>query len=100
MELFNLIIILPIRDVLLLEIFLELFAYNISLIDLLYLPKVLPPHGFSSSQIEDDYHSLHISRVVLDLEIFSHPKKPRFSFLTILYLTIEVQRPCLLKFIT
>ena len=58
------------------------------------------PYGFPSSQIQYGYPSLHISRVVLDLEIFSHPKKPSFSLLTILYLTIEGRWPCLLKFIT
>ena len=100
MELFDLIIIVPVREVLLLEILLELLPYNRLFIDLLYLPEVLPPYGFSSSQIEYGYLSLHISRVVLDLEIFSHPKKPSFSFLTIIYLTIEGRRPCLIKFIT
>ena len=100
MELFDLVIIVPVREVVLLEILLELFPHNFPFINLLHLPEVLPPNGRSSSQIEYGYPSLHISRVVLDLEIFSHAKKPSFSFLTVLYLTIEGRWPCLLKLIT
>ena len=48
--------------------------------------------------IEDGFPSLHISWVVLDLEILPHPKKPSFSFLTRFYLTIKCRRLCLLKF--
>ena len=81
MELFDIIIIVPVKEVRLLEILLELFPHNIPFINIFHLPEVLPPYGCSSSQIEDGYSSLHISRVVLDLEILSHPKNPRFSFL-------------------
>ena len=97
MELFNLVIIVPIIYVLLLEILLELLPRNISIIDLLQLPEVLPLYGCSSSQIEYGYPSLHISRVVL--EIFSHPKKPSVNFLSIIYLTIKSRRPFLFEFI-
>ena len=99
-ELFNLIIILPVREVLLFELLLELLPHNLSVIDLLQLPEVLPPYRCSSIQSEYGYHCLHISRVVLDLEILFHPKKPSFSFLTIFYVTIKGRRPFLLKFIT
>ena len=61
---------------------------------------MLSPYGCSSREIEDNYSSLHISWIVLDLQIFSHSKKPSFSFLTILYLPIEGRQPCILKFIT
>ena len=99
MELFNLIIIVHAREVLLPEILLELFPPNLPLFDLLHLPEVIPPYGCSSSQIEDGYPSLHISRVVLDLEIFPHPKELSFSFLTNLYITIKGKRYCLFKLI-
>ena len=100
MEFHDLIIIVPVRKVLLLEVLLELLPYNLSFIDLLYLPEVLPPYGCSSIQIEGGYSSLHISRIVLDLEIFPHPQKPSFSFLTSIYLTIEGRRPFLPEFIS
>ena len=100
MELFDLIIIVPVREVLLLEILLELFPHNLPFIDLLHLPEVLPPYGCSSSRIGDGYSSLHIFGIVLDLEIFPHPKKPSFSFLSSLYLTIKSRMSCFLKFIT
>ena len=93
MELFDLIIIVPVREVLLLEILLELFPHNLPFINILHFPEVLLPYGCSSSKIEYGYPSLHISLIALDLEIFSHPKKPSFSFLTILYLTIEGRQP-------
>ena len=99
MELFDIIIIVPIREVLLLEVLLELLPYNLLFIDIPYPPEVLPPYGCSSSQIEYGYPSLHISRVVLDFLIFSHLNKPRFRFLTILYLTIKGRRHCLPEFI-
>ena len=99
MEIFDFIIIVLVREVLLLEIFMELFPDNLPFIYILYFPEVLPPYGCYSNQIEDGYSSLHIYRVVLYLEILSHPKNPSFSFLTIIYLTIEGRRPCLLKFI-
>ena len=99
-EFFNLIIIVPDRDVLLLEVFLELFPHNSSFINLLYLSVVFPPYGCSSSQIEYSYPCFHISGVVLNLEILPHPKKPRFIFLSIIYLTIKGRRPFLLKFIS
>ena len=99
MEFFDLIIIVPVREVLLLEILLELFPHNISFINLLHLLEVFPPYGWTSSQIEDGYSSLHISWIVLGLEFFSHPKKSSFSFLSILYLTIKCRRHCILKFI-
>ena len=95
MELFDIIIIVPIREVLLVEILLELFPPNLPFIQLLYLLEVLPPNGCSSIQIEDGYTCLHISWIVLDFEIFLHPKKTSFSFLTGLYLTVKGSRPCL-----
>ena len=82
MEFFNLVIIVPIREVLLLEIFLELFLDNISLIYLIYFPKVFPPNRRSSCQIENRYLKFHISKIILDLEIFSYSQKPSFNFLT------------------
>ena len=57
MEFFDLVIIGPTREVLLLEILLELFPHDISVIDFLYLPKVLPPYGCSSIQVEYGYSS-------------------------------------------
>ena len=97
MELFNLAIIVPIGEVLLLEILLELLPHNLSVIDLLHFHEVLPPYRCSFIQIEYGYPCLHISILVLDLEILSHPKKPRFSFLTRFYLTIKCREPCLLN---
>ena len=99
-ELFDLVIIIPIIEVLLPEIILELLPHNFPSINILHFPEVLPPYGCSSSQIEDGYSSLHISWIVLDLEIFPHPKNPSFNFLTIIYLSIEGRRSCLLKLIT
>ena len=99
MELFDITITIPIREVLMPEKIMELFPHNIPFIDLLHLLKVLPPYECSSSQIEDGYPSLHISREVLDFEIYSHPHKPSFSFFTVLYLTIKGRRPYLLKLI-
>ena len=100
MELFNRIIIVHAGEVLLLEILMELFPHNLPFTNLLHLPKVLSPYGCPSNQIEGGYSSLHISWIVLHLEICSHPKKPSLSFLSILYLTIKGRRPFLLKFIT
>ena len=97
MELFDFFIIVSVREVLLLEILLEPFPHNLPFINIFHLPEVLPPYGCSSCQIEDGYPSLHISRLVLDLEIFSHPKNPSFSFLTILYLIVEGRRPSFLN---
>ena len=99
MELIDIIIIVPVIEVLLLEILLELFPHNLPFINLFHFPEVLPPYGCSSSQIEYGYPSLHISRIVLDLEIFSHPKKPSFSFLIVLYLAIKRRMLSLLGFI-
>ena len=100
MELFNLIIIVPVREVFLLEILLALFPHNSYFINLLYLSVVFPPYGCSASQIEYSYPFFHISRVVLNLEILPHPKKPSLSLLTSLDLTIKSRRPCLFKFIS
>ena len=100
MELFDLVIIVPVREIFLLEILLELSPHNFPFINLLHFPEVLPPYGCSSNQIENGYSSLHISWIILNLEIFPHPKKPSFNFLTILYLSIEDRRPHLLKIIT
>ena len=99
MELFDLVIIVPVREVLLLEILLELLPHNIPFIDILYFPEMLPPYGCPSSQIENGYSIFHIPRIVLDLEIFSYSLNLSFSFSTILYLTIKGRRPFLLKFI-
>ena len=99
MELFNLVIIVHVREVLLLEILLELLPHDLSIIDLLHFPEVFPPYRCSSIQIEYGYPCLHISIVILDLEIFIHPKNPSFSFFTSLYLTIKGRRSFLLKFI-
>ena len=100
MELFDLVIIVPIIEVILLEILLELLPHNLPFIDLLYLSEIIPPYGCSFGQIENGYSSFHIPRIVLDLEIFPHPQKPSSSFLTSLYLTVEGRLPCLLKFIS
>ena len=98
MELFDLSIIVHVREVLLLEIILKLLPHNIYVIGLHHLPEVLPPYRCSSIQIEYGYPCLHISRVVLDLKILSYPKTPSFNFLTRFYLTIKCRRLCLLKF--
>ena len=60
-KLFDIIIIVPIREVLLLEILLELFPHNSPFTTLIHLLEVLPLYGRSSSQIEDGYSILHIS---------------------------------------
>ena len=99
MKLFDLIIIVPVNEVFLLEILLELFPHNFPFINLLHFPAVLPPYGCSSSQIENGYSSLHIFKIVLDLEIILDPEKPSLCFLTVLCLTIEGRRPFLLKLI-
>ena len=99
MEFFNLVIVVPIREVFLLEVLLELFPHNFPFINLLHFPAVLPPYGCPTSQIEDGYSSLHISWIVLDLEILPHPKKPSFNFLSSIYLAIKRRRFSLLKFI-
>ena len=61
MELFDLTIFIPVREVLLIEINLELFPHNLPFINLIHLPKVIPPYGCPSNQIEDGYYSFHIS---------------------------------------
>ena len=99
MECFHLIIIVPVREVISLEIFLELFPHIFSVFNLLYLPKVLPPNGCYSIQVEDCHPSLHISWIVLDLEIFIHPKNPIFNCLSILYLTVKGRRPFLFELV-
>ena len=100
MEILNLVITILVREVFLSEILLELLPHNISIINISHLLEVLPPYRCSSIQIEDGYPCLHISRIVLDLEIFLHPKNLSFIFLTSLYLTIKCRRLCLLEFIT
>ena len=47
MEFLDFSIIIPIREVLLLEVFLEILPHNLPFIDL-HLPKVIPPYGSSS----------------------------------------------------
>ena len=44
MELFDLVIIVPVREVFLLEILLELLPHNLPVIDLPHLLEVLPPY--------------------------------------------------------
>ena len=53
MKFFDLVIIVPVREVFLLEILLQLSPTNFPFINLLHLSEVLPPYGCSSSQIED-----------------------------------------------
>ena len=74
MELFDLIIVVPIIEVHLLDMLLELFPDNLPFINIFHLPEVLPQYRCSSSEIEYGYPSLHISRVVLDLEYFLIPR--------------------------
>ena len=61
MELLDLVIIIPVRKVSLPEILLELFPFQFPFTDLLYLPKVFPPNGFPSIQIEYGNSCLHVS---------------------------------------
>ena len=100
MEFFDFIIIVLVREVLLLEIFMELFPDILPFTYILYLPEVFPPNRRSSCQTENGYSSFHISRIILDLEIFSYSQKPSFILLTSLYLTIEGRRLCLPEFIS
>ena len=99
MEFFDFIIVVSVREVLLLEIFLELFPDNLPFVDLFHLHELFPPNRHHSSQVKDGYPILHISIIVLDLEIFSHTKNPSVSFLPSIYLTIEGRQLCLLEFI-
>ena len=99
MEFLDFIIIVPIRKVLLLEVFLELFSSDLPFTNLLYLLVVLLPNGCSSIQVKDGNPCLHVSWIVLYLEILLDPKKPSFIFLTSLYLTIKGRRYFLFKFI-
>ena len=73
MELFNLVIIVPVREVLLVEILLKLFPPTLPFYDLLHFLEVLPLNGCYYYQIEDGYPRFHIARVLLDSGIFSHP---------------------------
>ena len=61
MEFFDIFIIVPVREVFLLEILLEILPHYLSVIDLPHLLEMLPPYGIFSIQIEDGYPSLHIS---------------------------------------
>ena len=74
MELSDFSIIVPIIEVLVLEIFLQFLSHNLSFINPLYFSKVIPQYRCSSIHIEYRYSSLHISWVALDLEILPHPK--------------------------
>ena len=57
-ELFDIVIIVPVREVLLVGILLELLPHDLSVIDLPHFLEVLPPYGFSSIHIEDGNLSL------------------------------------------
>ena len=76
MELLNLVIIMPVREVFLPEIVLELFPLKSPFTDPLYLLEVLPPNGCPSIQIEYGNPFLHVSRIILNFEILLYSKKP------------------------
>ena len=99
MELLNLIIIIPVREVFLLEILLELFPLQFPFTDLLYLLEVFPPNGCSSILIKYGKSCLHVSWIILYLIVLLYPKNPSFSFLSRLYLTIICKRFSFPKFI-
>ena len=99
MELLNLVSIITVREVFLLEILLELFPLKSPFTNPLYLYEVFPPNGCPSIQIEYGNPCLHVSRLFLNLEVLLYPKKPSFSFLSNIYLTIKCRRFILLKFI-
>ena len=61
MELFDLIIIVRVREVLLREVFLKLSPSDLPLSDIIYMSKVLPPNRLSSMQVEDGNPRFHIS---------------------------------------
>ena len=61
MEFLNLVIIIPVREVFLLEILLELFPLKSPFIDPLYLLEVFPPNGYPAIQIEYGNSCLHVS---------------------------------------
>ena len=99
MELLDLIIIIPIRKVFLPQILLELFPLQFSFDDPLYLIEVFPPNGWFSIQIEYGNSYLHVSWIIMHLKALHYPKKPSFSLLSSLYLTIKCRRFGFLKFI-
>ena len=100
MELLDLVIIIPVRKVFLPKILLELFPLQFPFTDLIYLLEVFPPNGFPSIQIEYGNSCLHVSWIILHLKVLIDPKKPRFSFLSHLYLTINSRRFRFPKFIS
>ena len=100
MKLFDLIIIILVREVLLLEILLELFPLKSPFTDPLYLFEVFPPNGCSSIHIEYGNSYLHVSWIILYLEVLLYPKEPSFSFLSHLYITIKCRRFSFPKFIS
>ena len=99
MELLNLVIIIPVKEVFLLEIILELFPPKSPFTDPLYLLEVFPTNGCSSIQIEYCNSCLHVPQTILNLKLLLYPKKPRFSLLSSLYLTIKRRRFRFLEFI-
>ena len=73
MEFFDLVIIVPVREIFLLEILLELLPLKPSFVDPLYLLEVLPPNGCPSVQIEYGNPCLHVPRMILNLEVLLYP---------------------------
>ena len=98
MELFDLVIIVPVREVFLHEIILEPFPHKSSFTGPPYLLEVLPPNGCPSIQTEYGNPCLHVPQIILNLKVLLYPKKPSFNLLSSLYFTIK-RRFSLLKFI-
>ena len=99
MEILNLVIIIPVKEVFLPEILLELLPLQFPFTDPLYLLEVFPPNGCSSIQIKYGNSCLHVSGIIMHLKVLLYPKKPSFSLLSSLYLTIKCRRLSFLKFI-
>ena len=92
MEPVNLVIIILVREVFMPEILLGLFPLQFPFTDPLYLLEVFPPNGCSSIQIKNGNPCLHVSWIILHLKVLLYPKKPSFSLLPSIYLTIKCRR--------
>lgn len=89
MEFFDLTIIVSATKVLLLKVLLEPLPDDLSFADLISLFEVFPPKWGSAIQIEYGDSGLHVSIVIMNLEILPYPKKPSLSFLPGFDLTVK-----------
>ena len=97
-EPFHFFCIVPIEEVLLLEVLIELLPHNLPLIYILDLSTMIPLYRYSSIQIEYGHACLHVLEVVLDLEILPHPKNPSLNSFTWFGFTIKNGKFFLPKF--